>query len=187
MPDSQTDQAFKWVISAFLVFRVTPRRPRAIQLWVWPLHRWYVYPVQPGNRHQDGHVGMSSAGTGPVARADVVGHKQLMPSPGGAIPFMVTFPEHSDLEVLVNIMRPLMLNRFGEFDPSTTRMLNGRASQAAAQHPRTQARALRHRNVSNSRGSIPRDVRKADYAGDGEGAPRDTIQQLRAHASYRPC
>ncbi|KAL8293539.1 hypothetical protein RQP46_000240 [Phenoliferia psychrophenolica] len=35
----------------------------------------------------------------------------LMPSPGGCIPFMCTFPEHSDLEALVNIMRPLMVNR----------------------------------------------------------------------------
>ncbi|KAM0752298.1 Asp170ser mutant of vanillyl-alcohol oxidase [Meredithblackwellia eburnea MCA 4105] len=35
----------------------------------------------------------------------------LMPSPGGCYPFMFTFPEHSDLVQLVDLMRPLMLNR----------------------------------------------------------------------------
>ncbi|ORY55959.1 hypothetical protein BCR35DRAFT_215721 [Leucosporidium creatinivorum] len=35
----------------------------------------------------------------------------LMPSPGGCLPFMFTFPEHTDLEQLVDICRPLMLNR----------------------------------------------------------------------------
>lgn len=34
-----------------------------------------------------------------------------MPNPGGCLPFMFTFPEHTDLEQLVDITRPLMLNR----------------------------------------------------------------------------